>query len=293
MIEEKKPNLFIVGAPKAGTTSLYNYLEEHPEVFMCDLKETNYFSYKEIKNQDLFYNEEKVNNIDDYLALFKSIKQEKIIGEASVSYLFYEDVPGRLFDFNSQSKIIIVLRNPIDRGFSHYLMDSRLGLVDHSYDDIVDKNIEDKRGELYYQQYVELGLYHNQVKRYLDIFGHEQVKIILFEELVDDIAIVVKDLFRFLEVDSNFEPQLSKKYNTFKEPKNKLIDTLYKIKSIRKSLSSFLPETMKSLLLSSVFEKGQKPRLQVNTKDKLISIYRDDVISLEKLLNKDLKDWYE
>ena len=84
-----KPNLFIVGAAKAGTTSLYHYLNEHPEIFMSVIKETNYFAYEEIKAQNLFYNEEHIITMEQYEHLFADAKDAKVAGEASVSYLFY------------------------------------------------------------------------------------------------------------------------------------------------------------------------------------------------------------
>src|SRR4051794_4060836 len=112
------PNFFIVGTPKAGTTSLYHYLEEHHDIYMAPIKETNFFSYHEIKSQGLFYNEEHISSLNQYQEQFKSVKNEKAVGEASVSYLYYPSVPLKIKEFNPKAKIIIVLRNPIDRGFS-------------------------------------------------------------------------------------------------------------------------------------------------------------------------------
>ena len=123
------PSFFIVGAPKAGTTSLYHYLEEHPEVYMSPIKETNFFSSKQMQEQELYYDATPIQSKNQYLELFKDVSQEKQVGEASVSYLYYTGVAKKILEFNPKAKIVIMLRNPVERAFSHYLMDKRLGYL--------------------------------------------------------------------------------------------------------------------------------------------------------------------
>ena len=139
-----KVDFFIVGAPKAGTTSLYYYLNEHPEIVMSTQKETDFFSDESLQKQRLYYGKNRIETIEKYHALFRQ-KQDKIYGEASVSYLFYEDVPKKIKTYNPKAKIIIMLRNPTDRAFSHYLMDYRLGLLSTSLDRIIDLNLAENR----------------------------------------------------------------------------------------------------------------------------------------------------
>ena len=129
-----KVNTFIVGAPKAGTTSLHYYLNQHADVSMSSVKEPNFFSSKEVES--LFYNSKCIDDSNDYHGLFSKEKRQ-IIGEASVSYLYYEKVPNRIHDYNSEAKIIIMLREPVERSFSHYLMDYRLGFCSVKLEDII------------------------------------------------------------------------------------------------------------------------------------------------------------
>ena len=136
-----KVDFFIVGAPKSGTTSLYHYLASHPDIFMSSKKEPNYFSKSEIKQQELYYPIDELDSFSDYKILFSGSKEGQILGESSVSYLFYPEVASKLHEHNSSAKIIILLRNPIERAFSHYLMDFRLGLVNESFESIIQKNI--------------------------------------------------------------------------------------------------------------------------------------------------------
>ena len=129
-----KVNTFIVGAPKTGTTSLYYYLNQHTNVCMSSIKEPNFFSAKEVNS--LFYKSQIVDDINEYHKLFSQNKKQ-IIGEASVSYLFFDEVPNRIYKYNPKAKIIILLRNPIERALSHYLMDFRLGFCSENFEDII------------------------------------------------------------------------------------------------------------------------------------------------------------
>ena len=238
-----KVDFFIVGAPKAGTTSLYYYLNEHPEIEMSTQKETDFFSDSAIQKQGLYYGKNRIDTLEKYHNLFPTT-QEKKYGEASVSYLFYEDVPEKIKAYNSKGKIIIMLRNLVDRAFSHYLMDYRLGLISSTLEEVIESKSYNKKSKLFYQQYIELGLYFKQVKRYLEIFGSENVHIILYQDFKNDIEVVMKKVYHFLEVDSKFEQKVEKKYNTFSIPKNNFIRIVYSFVGLRKFLKFVIPENL-------------------------------------------------
>jgi len=286
-----KPNFFIVGTPKAGTTSLYHYLEEHPEIFMSPIKETNYFSYAEINQQDLYYDVEHVSTIEEYLAQFAGVSNEKAIGEASVSYLFYPSVPLKLKQFNPDARIIMVLRNPVDRAFSHYLMDHRLGFVNLPLDKIVNEENRDKLTNLYYQQYISLGYYYEQIKRYLDAFGSEQVKVFLYEDVVSNIDGVVSEIYSFLQVDDNYKPGTDQKHNVFLAPKNSLIGKLYTSKAFRTIARKLFSEKLQNAVKNRFFVKEKKPSLDQDLKNTMHSLFHDDILKTADLLNKDLSHW--
>lgn len=283
----------IIGAAKSGTTSLYHYLSEHPDVFMTEPKEVNYFSAEEIERQKLYYKDHKVRSLEEYQSLFAGVKGCKAIGEGSVSYIFYPETPQKIHALLPDIKIIILLRNPVDRGFSHFLMDQRLGLVDLEYKDIIFKSSAHEKASLYFQQYVELGLYFEQVKRYIDIFGREQVKIYLNEDLRSDLSLVVDDLYGFLHLDKSEKPNLEKNHNAFAMPNNKLIAKLYASRSIRRTLSRLVPESLKEKILSTFFNKTKKPTLSEVELTKLHEIYDEDIKQLERLIDRDLSHWYE
>lgn len=286
------PNFIIVGAAKSGTTSLYHYLSEHPDVYMSEPKEVNYFSQEEITKQKLFYRDLRVSSLSEYKKLFEGTESVKAIGEGSVSYLFYPETPKKIYDLLPNVKIIILLRNPIERGFSHYLMDYRLGLVDLSYDEIVRKESKHALLNLYFQQYVELGLYYEQVKRYQDLFGKEQVKIYLMDDLKKDTRAVIDDLYSFLGIDKSLKPDLERKHNTFIAPRGYVIRKLYSSHFLRRTTALLIPDRFKKMVMKLLFNKGSKPNIELGLKKELQNVYTPDIKKLEKLIERDLSEWY-
>jgi len=286
----KKVDFFIVGAPKAGTTSLYHYLNEHPEIEMSSQKEPNFFSHEALRNQKIYYDKNRINTLKKYHRLFERT-DVNLIGEASVSYLFYEDVPKKIITYNPDAKIIIMLRNPIDRAFSHYLMDFRLGLVSESFETIIRKQSEHKNANLFYQQYVKVSEYTNQVKRYSEVFSKKNIYIIDYEVFKNQTSDIVDDVIIFLGLDNNSKSFSNKRYNAYKEPKNNIIRSIYAFIPFRNMLSNILPEYINKTISDLLFDSGKKPKLSKSTRDFLKKHFESDVIELSKFLNKDFSKW--
>jgi len=285
-----KVDFFIVGAPKAGTTSLYYYLNEHPEIEMSSKKETNFFSNHSIQRQFLYYNSECIDTEDLYHSLFKKKKRVKY-GEASVSYLYYNDVPLKIKEYNSDGKIIIMLRDLADRAFSHYQMDFRLGLVNEKLEDIIDNRERNKKSQLFYQQYIELSMYYNQVKNYIDTFGRENIHIIFYEDFKSNIELVVKDIYDFLEVEKNFVPELDRIHNISFTPRNNLFRMLYKWSAIRKFLRLLIPKKNINNIKNNLIGSKVNPKLSIKLRQKMNRLFLNDIQLLEDLLSKDLSLW--
>jgi len=285
------PNFIIVGAPKAGTTSLYHYLSEHPDVFMSEPKEVNFFSKEEIEAQGLYYTDFKVKDMGAYQRLFDGVKHEKAVGEGSVSYLYYPDTPKKIKVALPDVKIIILLRNPVERAFSHYLMDLRLGLVDIPFENIVSHDVTNQKIDLFYQQYIELGLYYEQVKRYLNIFGQEKVKIYLQEDLRTRSDDVITGLYAFLGVDKSYRPDMERQHNAFSMPKRNMIGNLYTYNFMRALVRNIIPDKLKNIMKGFVFDNKPKPVLAPETKRKLQDLYLGDIEKLEKVIDRDLSAW--
>ena len=283
-----KVDFFIVGAPKAGTTSLYKYLNQHQDVVMSSVKEPNYFSNEELESQDLYYASKNITDEKDYHSLFQANGEKKKLGEASVSYLFYPKVSKRIFTYNKDARIIIILRNPVDRAYSHYKMDFRLGFVKRDFEDLVLNN--NKEGSLFYQQYIDLGLYHQQVKSYIDEFGSTNVCVMFYEDLKKDRATFVNNIFSFLNLKSDSNINFNLKYNKSKLPSNNFMRYLYSISLVRKTASFLFNERLINFINKNFFRESNQ-EIESKVRHKLNQVFLNDIFMLEKLLNKDLSSW--
>ena len=277
-----KINTFIVGFPKSGTTSLHYYLNQHPDVCMSNIKEPNFFSSNEIA--ELYYDNTVIKTMSDYIKLFDH-PDNKILGESSVSYIYYSSVAKKIFNYNNNAKIIIILRNPIDRAFSHFLMDNRLGYCNINFKEVISNP---KKYPLFYQQYIDIGHYYEKLKVYIDIFKKENIKILIYEDFIKETQKYVNEVFDFLEI-KRFKVDISPK-NSFKKPSNFILEKLYKFKIFR-NLFNLLPIFLINTIKSIFFKDVSKPILDADLKSKLFNIYEDSFSELSVLTQKDLTKW--
>ena len=285
-----KVDFFIVGAPKAGTTSLYHYLNEHPQVEMSSQKEPDYFSDKAIHKQGMYYGKNRVNTLDKYESLFVQ-KESVVYGEGSVSYLFYDNVAEDIKKYNPNAKIIIMLRNPIERAFSHYLMDYRLGLISDSFENILAKKSKHKNAHLFYQQYIEVSKYAKQIQRYLDFFEKDNILVIDYEDFKKNVSKTVDQVYNFLNISTEFAADINTKHNTFTMPKNKVIRFIYSFVFLRKILTFLLPIYLVKNVRVLLFKADKKPELLKETRSQLRIIFNDDIKKLEEVLGKNYSKW--
>ena len=279
-----KVDFFIVGAPKAGTTSLYHYLSAHPQVEMSRQKETDYFSDKAIHEQGMYYAKNRINTLDKYDSLFVQ-KESVVYGEASVSYLFYENVAEDIKKYNPNAKIIIMLRNPIERAFSHYLMDYRLGLISDSFENVLAKKSKHKNAHLFYQQYIEVSKYARQIQRYLDFFEKDNILFIDYEDFKKNVSKTVDQVYNFLNISTEFVADINTKHNTFIMPKNKIIRLIYSFVFLRKILTFLFPVYLVKNIRVLLFKSDKKPELLKETRSLLSIIFNDDIKNLEEVLS--------
>ena len=202
----RRPNLFIVGAPKCGTTTMYHLLARHPDVFMCPVKEPHFFG------SDLSYYPGYIRDEEEYLSLFAGATQEKFVGEASTWYLFSKRACIEIKEFCPEARIIIMLRNPVE--MIHSLHSQRLYDCNESITDFraaVEADEERKRGlwmprsfggSVGVYLYREVGKYAAQVERYFEEFGRQMVQVVIFDDLENDPAGVFQSTCEFLGINS-------------------------------------------------------------------------------------------
>ena len=315
----KVPNLFVVGAAKSGTTALYNFLNQHRDIYMSPLKEphffctdirrenfSNFFKNRSVSPAHLKHYLSKkrlskmqiafVDNERDYFQLFSEHSDEKYLGEVSNGYLLSTVAAQNIYNYNPEAKIIMILRDPCDRAFSQWLREFQANLS-RSSNFVDDVNYDYSLNDPVYHQssytLVEQGLYFNQVKRYLDLFPHNNIKILFHHDLKNSPEKVKNDLFSFLNVE-NYNINFKKKYNATKMPRNKLIAGIFnQIRPKNPFLRDLLPKKIKSFILNIIFSSDKKGMFLLSKKEKIeiFNHFKNDINHLEKLLNVKLDQW--
>lgn len=293
------PNFFIVGAAKAGTTSLSNYLSQHPQIYLPSLKEPKYFSsfFNKFPHQgpnDQVVDAMVVSDLAAYRTLYATAGNCLARGEASVDYLYFPGVAEKIHALIPNPKIIILLRNPVERAFSaysHMVRDSREGL---SFEAALhaEKQREEANWEFFWR-YQEVGFYSHQVQRYLEVFGPELVSVFLFEDFTREPHRICQEIFSILAVDPNYSPDVSKRLNRSGKPRANFLHFLFNRQNwLKSALRPLLPDGIKTRLKSQVESFNlEKIQMNVATRRHLASVYRADILRLQELLGRDLSRW--
>jgi hypothetical protein len=295
VIQVTLPNFLVIGANKAGTTALYHFLKAHPQIYMSQNKEPSFFIFvgaKELrKRPDAQILTRTVDNIEDYQALFHGVKNEKAIGEASTGYLPNGEAAARIRDYIPRAKLIALLRDPSDRAHSAHSMYVGLGLEPISdFASAVDRELAGCE----WRHYVKLGFYYSQLKRYFELFDARQIKLFLYEDFQERPLAVLKEIFTFLEVDDSFEPDVSVRRNVSLIPKNRTLQSiLTKDRAIKRLLKAVIPSAVRSRIKDNVMSwNGAPPTpLSPEVRHRLVQIYREDILKLQDLLQRDLGTW--
>ena len=315
----KHPNLFIVGAAKAGTSSISDYLNRHPAIYISPIKEPHFFSedirmadfrsdYRErasfdvkeyLKNHPLPH--KHIAHIDDqsqYLELFREVENEKAIGELSAGYLYSNCAAENLFKFNPDAKIVMVLRQPVERAYSHYLMNVRdLWDYDSGFINALERDFaSSKKGWGKSHLYVELGLYFEQVSRYLKRFPESQVKICLYEDLKNDPVEFIKELCEFLEVDSSAltAKDVAQHKNVAAFPRFKIPGAYLPVfNAFRKYIGMLLPDKVKDQVRKGIFSSKNVPKLRKDEFEQAMKYFSEDIQKLSVLIKRDLQNWHQ
>ena len=280
------PDFFIVGGSRCGTTSLYAYLKQHPDIFLPKRKEPHYYSSQSTPLPYWLLPLKSINTKEDYLQLFEDSKEGMVVGDASSTYLMNLDVPKLIFEDNPNAKIIISLRNPIDRTYTAYLAQYRSGNEKSSFGESIRRDFSSITGEEIQRQSALNSDYYKFVKNYFHYFPKEHIKIIIFEEFIKNPRQIVKELLHFL----NISPDLNVKYeqyNEFKFPKNKISKSIISNKFIVNISFALIPAKIRHYIFRRLVTRT-KPVMLEKDRDFLKEKYIDGVKKLESLLNRNL-----
>ncbi len=301
------PDFLVIGAGKSGTTSLDNYLRQHPEIFMCPVKEPNFFAYEKHKvsdftlQEDIYHYEHSVTQLDDYLELFRDSERFKVRGEVSNTYLYGKYSIETIKKYVPEAKLIAIFRQPAERLYSRYLHLARENqLPTENFEDAFDREtIWWQRPDL-----VREGFYFKNLSPFYEQFDPRKIKILFYEDLKKNVEGLLREIFTFLEVDPAFTPDNTHVvFNQSGHIKNKAVHRLIGANGmIINTLKKISPAVIRQAKKIDFIQHGlikmrsrnlERPPLSPEMKERLTrEIYQEDIQKLEKLIQKDLKHWY-
>jgi len=305
----RMPNFLIIGAQKSGTTALYHYLKQHPEVYMSPLKEPGFFAFEgqqpaftNLKGELSKTSRTSITSLADYQALFQGRRGEKAAGEASIVYLFVPATAACIKQYLPEVRLIAMLRNPIDRAYSaftHALRDNLETVRDFERAlELEESRIRNNCEFLF--RYTSMGFYYAQLKRYFDVFDRDQIRVYLYDDLRTDLPGTLHDIFRFLGVDARFTPDMSALHNASGVPKNRLLHRATNVLLLKSDRARRLPEPFKVVLSSPFVSRTAtkvragnltKPPFPGQAREALGAVFREDILRLQDLLARDLSPW--
>lgn len=297
----KMPNFMIIGAAKAGTTALYKYLEEHPQIFMSPQKEPRFFALEgekiDFRGPGAMTRFRYVTDIETYRLLFKNVSNELAIGEASTWYLYIPKAAKGIRHYLPNVKLIVMLRDPVQRAYSNFLGLRREGV--EPLEDFTEAMVAEKeRMENNWSptwHYQQKGFYYNQLKRYFELFEKSQIRIYLYEDLKANSTNVVQDIFGFLSVDDAFVADTSQKHNVSGIPRNKALHQfLNQSNPLRGFMHSFVPAKLRKRVKNNLINlnlQNKNQSLLPEIRKQFIEVYREDILKLQELIDRDLSQW--
>lgn len=296
------PTFLIIGAAKAGTTSMYEYLRQHPDIFMSAVKEPLHFASHAMNRRWTGPGDDWLRaryldlaRVEDYEALFEGGTHALARGEASPIYLHTEGCAERIRAALPDARLMVLLRDPVDRAFSHFRMHLQGNReTAGSFAEAV--RLEEERIRQGWSpafHYVRRGFYYRQLEPYLRLFPREHLRIYLYEDIVKDTAVVVRDAYAFLGVDPDFTPDTEKRYNIGGTPARAALPTLLRGASrVTAFIRCLVPKVLRQpirLRLKRMAEK--KIVVDPQTRADLIKEYRPDILKLQEMLGRDLGPW--
>lgn len=294
----KKVDFFIIGAQKCGTTSLFHYIKDHPVVCVSDPKEVVYFSRDDTYKKGIEYFEE----------FFQKCNGDEILGTADVRLLTSNKAPERLYEYNAEAKLIVCLRDPVERAFSAYLMALRNGweTPDISFEEAMNREKakaqeeeEKSSKEAFHVRYIKNGMYYKHIKNWLKYFNADQIIFVTADELKTNTNQVLTQVCQFIGVNSDFQVDTSKQYNTVANPRFSFINYfLTGNKKMRAAIGNLIPNFLKRNiarpLIRQVYYWNNVPeenpaRLDAKTREKMEPLFSEDLESLRIEFGVDLK----
>ncbi len=296
------PNFLIIGAAKSGTSALWKYLPQHPDVYMSPKKEPHFFAYENETpdaNGPGDYTKFAKTTLASYQALFDGVTTEKAVGEAATTSLYMPQSIKRIQHYIPNAKFIAILRQPADRAYSsfmHLIRDHREPITDFRKAlQLESERIAQRWGFMWH--YTQMGFYYEQIKRFYDHFDQEQIRVYLYDEFSAEPLRIIQDIYRFLDVDDNFVPEMSVRANMSGIQKNSLVEKFIvgffdRPNPIRFLARKLLPLQQRWRFTTTVRNLNlERKTLSPEMHYELTQLFREDILKLQVILDKDLSHW--
>ena len=293
------PDFLVIGAAKAGTTALHEYLRQHPQVCMSRSKEPRFFAFDQ-KPPDFrgprdrtIFNRDVIWRLEDYRRQFTGARPDQVVGEVTPRYLSTPGTAERIRRLLPDARFVAILRQPADRAWSQFAMRRRDGFESCA---TLEEAIADgpRRAAEHWSSghYFDRGRYASQLSSYFELFPRERFRIYLYDDLSKDPRGLFRDLFGFLGVDSKFVPDMSRRPNPSGDLRNPVLRWFWTRPGARSFLRPFLPKSLRKRVSSFVIERALIRReMPSETRRWLTELYRDEVSRLETLIGRDLSAW--
>jgi hypothetical protein len=285
------PNFIVVGAAKAGTTALYWYLAEHPDVFVSPVKETNFFAYNLDGEGRLLYGDADVHRFpvrtpEEYQRLFDGAGDARAIGEASPLYLESPQAAKRIREMLPEARIICSLRHPVDRAYSDYLMYlRRRGRAFDPERELTAEAVWARPDS----RWMQVSRYHEQVTRYFDAFPRERIHVLLFDDIRRDVLAATRAVYRFLDIDPTFVPDLETPHAPGGVPVSPLVEGLITRSSALRPWVPTRAANWVRRLRARTMRKA--PALPPPLRNQLTRHFRADIERTSQVIGRSLEHW--
>jgi hypothetical protein len=294
------PNFLMIGAQKAGTTAIYTYLAQHPQVFTSEIKEPAFFAFEGVQvsfagPDDARGERYIVRDLERYRQLFQKAGDRARAGEASNIYLYAPQAAERIRHYVPNAKLIAVLREPVDRAYSAYRHLVRDGREQLSFEE--GPAAEASRMAANWHpifHYKQRGFYYAQLRRFFELFSREQIAVYTYDDFKADPRALLRSMFLFLEIDPEFQPNMSVRHNVSGVPRSRLLHRIIGRPSRAKDLMKRLLPAGAARLHAALMSRNiavSEPRIAPETERALRQEYRGDILQLEALIGRDLSAW--
>ena len=301
MMAMRLPTFFLIGASKSGTTALHGALKQHPEIFMSPVKEPGYF---EFEGHPRVYPEPVATilrrrtpgSAREYAMLFSGVANQRAIGEATVGYLQSPLAATRIRKNLPKSRLVVILRQPADRSHSLFTFLRQHGVEPATSlaEALRQEASRQEKGWYPGCLYQHVGCYHAHLSVYFQLFPREQIKVYLYEDWKDSPQATLRDLFGFLGVDPGFRPTLAQHNVTLWPRSERLHGWTRQLQRLEQQMPS-LPASLLGSLASAMgrFNLAPPPPLDPELRARLTAGFREDILRLQDLIDRDLTHWLE